>query len=143
MADVDYSIVIPVYHNEGCLIPLMRSLQATVPTPNPHYGGEIIFVDDGSGDDSFRELKSIQAEFPALVTFIKLTRNFGQGDALLAGYNHSKGRCIVTISADGQEPPVRSATEVETPRSVREMPQKKWTWNRIPFVKVTGRVVTA
>ena len=77
MAIVDYSIVIPVYFNEGCLIPLMRSLKTTVFEANPNYSGEIIFVDDGSEDGSLQELRSIQAEFPALVTIIKLTRNFG------------------------------------------------------------------
>ena len=105
MAIVDYSIVIPVYFNEGCLIPLMRSLKTTVFEANPNYSGEIIFVDDGSEDGSLQELRSIQAEFPALVTIIKLTRNFGQASALLAGYGHAKGKCVITMSADGQEPP--------------------------------------
>src|SRR5205823_472248 len=98
-------IVIPVYYNEGCLTPLMQSLSAAVLAANPSYTGEIIFVDDGSGDGSLAELRQIQKEFPASVTIIKLTRNFGQGGALMAGYNHAQGRCIVTMSADGQEPP--------------------------------------
>jgi dolichol-phosphate mannosyltransferase len=105
MDDIDYSIVIPVYYNEGCLIPLMRALKTTVLDANPGYKGEIIFIDDGSGDGSLAELKQIQREAPELVTVIKLTRNFGQGGALMAGYNQTKGRCIVTMSADGQEPP--------------------------------------
>lgn len=105
MSDVDYSIVIPVYYNEGCLVPLMESLETAVLQTNPNYVAEIIFVDDGSGDGSLRELQSIQAEFPGLVTIIKLTRNFGQAGALLAGYAHAKGKCVITMSADGQEPP--------------------------------------
>lgn len=104
MAKIDYSIVIPVYFNEGCLVPLMRSLTTAVFEVNPNYTGEIIFVDDGSGDGSLQELRSIQAEFPAIVTIIKLTRNFGQGGALLAGYDYAKGNCVITMSADGQEP---------------------------------------
>jgi len=104
MANIDYSIVIPVYYNEGCLIPLMRSLTTAVLEANPNYSGEIIFVDDGSGDSSLQELRSIQVEFPATVTIIKLTRNFGQSGALLAGYDHAKGDCVITMSADGQEP---------------------------------------
>lgn len=103
--DVDYSIVIPVYYNEECLIPLMRSLKSIVIDGNPNYIGEVIFIDDGSGDGSFAELRRIQEEFPALVTIIKLTRNFGQGGALMAGYHHARGRCILTMAADGQEPP--------------------------------------
>ena len=40
-----------------------------------------------------------------MVTIIKLTRNFGQGGATLAGWNHAQGKCVITMSADGQEPP--------------------------------------
>jgi glycosyltransferase involved in cell wall biosynthesis len=104
-AHLDYSIVIPVYYNEGCLIGLMRSLATTVLAKNSHYRGEIIFVDDGSGDESLAELLDIQKEFPDVVTIIKLTRNFGQGAAAAAGYHQARGKCVVTMSADGQDPP--------------------------------------
>lgn len=103
--NIDYSIVIPVYFNEGCLIPLMQALKTTVLDANPNYKGEIIFIDDGSGDGSLAELRQIQSESPELVTIIKLTRNFGQGSATLAGYEHARGKCVITMSADGQEPP--------------------------------------
>jgi dolichol-phosphate mannosyltransferase len=102
---IDYSIVIPVYYNEGCLIPLMQALKLLVLDANKNRRGEIIFIDDGSGDGSFAELRQIQEEFPAIVTIIKLTRNFGQAGALLAGYGYVKGDCVITMSADGQEPP--------------------------------------
>lgn len=105
MDNVDYSIVIPVYYNEGCLIPLMRAIETSVLEVNPNYRGEVIFVDDGSGDGSLKELQSIQAESPALVTIVKLTRNFGQAGAMLAGYAHARGQCVISISADGQDPP--------------------------------------
>lgn len=105
MDNTDYSIVIPVYYNEGCLAPLMRSLKTMVLEANPNYRAEIIFVDDGSGDASFEELRRIQTELPETVTIIKLTRNFGQAGALLAGYHHAKGKCVISMAADGQEPP--------------------------------------
>jgi glycosyltransferase involved in cell wall biosynthesis len=105
MRDVDYSIVIPVYYNEGCLIPLMQALETLVFQANAAYAGEVIFVDDGSGDRSLEELRAIQAEYPDKVTVVKLTRNFGQARALLAGYRHAGGKCVITMSADGQEPP--------------------------------------
>jgi dolichol-phosphate mannosyltransferase len=101
----DYSIVVPVYCNEGCLAPLFRSLSAEVLRANPERAGEIIFVDDGSEDGSLAELQRIRGESPSNVTIIKLTRNFGQGNALIAGYEQARGDCVVTISADGQEPP--------------------------------------
>jgi dolichol-phosphate mannosyltransferase len=101
----DYSIVIPVYCNEGSLIPLARALETEVLKVNPEHRGELVFVDDGSSDGSFEELVRIRDESPASVTIIRLTRNFGQYAALIAGYHHARGECVITMSADGQEPP--------------------------------------
>ena len=102
-SSIDYSIVVPVYCNEGCLFPLMTELQAAM--KGVPYKGEIIFVDDGSMDKSFAELQLLRAQHPGLVTLVKLTRNFGQANALLAGYQYATGQCVITMSADGQEPP--------------------------------------
>ena len=99
----DYSIIIPVYFNEGCLVATMQSLSDDVILRNPEYACEIIFVDDGSGDGSLDELLAIQKSYPGIVTVIKLTRNFGQANAILAGYSKAKGKCVVTMSADGQD----------------------------------------
>lgn len=104
MTRFDYSLVIPVYGSEACLVPLFRSLQAEVLPANPERRGELVFVDDGSEDGSLDVLRRLRAESPANVTIIKLTRNFGQASALLAGYEHARGSCVITISADGQEP---------------------------------------
>lgn len=102
--EVDYSIVIPVYYNEGTLKSTMESIQHEVISKNPEKCCEVIFVDDGSGDGSFQELLDIQKSDPRRVKIIKLTRNFGQPRARLAGLRHARGRCVVTISADGQDP---------------------------------------
>jgi dolichol-phosphate mannosyltransferase len=102
---LDYSIVIPVYFNEGCLIPVMQAIRQGVIARNPQLSCEIIFVDDGSGDNSLEELLKIQKNNPETVKVIKLTRNFGQSSAQLAGFAHARGRCVITMSADGQDPP--------------------------------------
>jgi dolichol-phosphate mannosyltransferase len=102
-SSIEYSIVIPVYCNEGCLFPLMAELCSAMQAAP--YKGEIIFVDDGSADKSFAELQQLRAEHPGVVTLVKLTRNFGQANALLAGYRYAVGRCVITMSADGQESP--------------------------------------
>jgi len=101
----DYTIVIPVYYNAGSLFPTMDALYNEVIKQNGEYSCEVIFVDDGSGDSSLAELLSIRKEYPDIVKIIKLTRNFGQGNALLAGFSYAKGKCVVAISADGQDPP--------------------------------------
>jgi len=104
IGSVDYSIVIPVYYNEGSLWNTMRALVAEVLPKNPELQAEIIFVDDGSGDNSYKVLCQIQEEFPELVRLVKLTRNFGQVYALRAGYQAAEGRCLISMSADGQDP---------------------------------------
>jgi len=101
---VDCSIIIPVYFNEGLLFQTMEDIYNDVVQKNPKLTFEVIFVDDGSGDNSFKELLIIKEKHPKLVKLIKLTRNFGQGNASIAGLAHSKGDCSIGISADGQEP---------------------------------------
>ena len=103
-ANPDYSIVIPVYYNEGCLVKTMQSIRDEVISKNPELACEVIFVDDGSGDGSLDELLSIRKMYPETVKVIKLTRNFGQASAILAGYSQVRGKCVVTMSADGQDP---------------------------------------
>jgi glycosyltransferase involved in cell wall biosynthesis len=100
----DYSIVIPVYYNEGSLAPTLHDIQSQVIARNPDRSCEIIFVDDGSGDGSLAELLTMQRSHPELVRVVKLTRNFGQVNALLAGFAQARGRCVVFLSADGQDP---------------------------------------
>jgi polyisoprenyl-phosphate glycosyltransferase len=102
---LDYSIIVPVYFNEGCLLQTMSSISKEVIDTNPQYSCEVIFVDDGSGDNSLKELLSIRKDYPNIVKVIKLSRNFGQICALLAGFSHARGKCVVAISADGQDPP--------------------------------------
>lgn len=100
----DYSCVLPVYYNEGALTKTLSRLKKRVLDANPDYAAEIIFVDDGSGDGSYQELIGLRNENPDLVKVVKLTRNFGQVNALMAGFAQAKGRCVVAMSADGQDP---------------------------------------
>lgn len=101
---IDYSIVIPVYYNEGCLDTTFRAIKLEVIELHPDLTCEVIFVDDGSGDGSLKEILRIRQDNPSLARVIKLTRNFGQVNALLAGFSHARGRCVVAMSADGQDP---------------------------------------
>lgn len=100
----DYSCVIPVYFNEGALTSAFNDLKERVIDANPEYTAEVIFVDDGSGDGSFNELLALREQNPGLVKIVKFTRNFGQVNALMAGFAHARGRCVVAMSADGQDP---------------------------------------
>jgi len=103
---MDYSIVIPVYFNETSLVSLFEELHSKVFQFNKHLKGEVIFVNDGSRDNSLEVLKTLWNQHRNLVKIINLSRNFGQIAALHAGYAHAKGQCIVTMSADLQDPVV-------------------------------------
>ncbi|MCP5105624.1 MAG: glycosyltransferase family 2 protein [bacterium] len=98
------SIVIPVYFNEGSLRKTYNLLNEKVVANHKDLNFEIIFIDDGSGDKSLLELLALQSE-SSMVKVIKLSRNFGQGAAILAGFTHARGRAVVTVAADLQEPP--------------------------------------
>ncbi len=100
----DYSCVIPVYFNEGALTKTFNELKECVIDTNPEYTAEIVFVDDGSGDGSLNELLRLREQYPGLVKIVKFTRNFGQVNALMAGFAQARGRCVVAMSADGQDP---------------------------------------
>lgn len=103
---VDYSIVIPVYFNEGCLTGVMACIKNDVIARNSTLCCEVIFVDDGSGDGSLDELLRLYEKDPQIVKVIKLTRNFGQVYAELAGFSYTRGKCVIKMSADGQDPAV-------------------------------------
>ena len=98
-----FSIIVPVYQNEKNLddtIPKLLSLQTKLPA----YHLELIFVDDGSTDNSYGILVNHYELHKDKIIVIKLTQNFGQNNAILAGLNTAHGGCAGIISADLQDP---------------------------------------
>jgi len=96
------SIVIPVFNEAANLRALWTRL-------NPVVSGlgrpcEVIFVDDGSRDDSLDILRGFAAD-DARIRVVELARNFGQHSALLAGFRNCRGEIVVTLDADLQNPP--------------------------------------
>lgn len=102
--DIDCSIIVPVYYNEGSLVKTFDLLDKEVIKKNKEMNFEIIFIDDDSGDNSLSVLLELKNAHQ-IVKVIKLSRNFGQGAAILAGYTYARGKTLVTIAADLQEPP--------------------------------------
>ncbi len=98
------SIVVPVYFNEANLpdtIPQLLSLAEKL----PGYSLELVFVDDGSGDNSLKLLLDYRSQNPGQIKVVKLTRNFGSMSAIQAGFTVATGDCVGMISADLQDPP--------------------------------------
>ncbi len=96
------SVVVPVYYNAENLPPLYEDLKEKLLT---HEGAEfeLIFVDDGSGDNSYQVLQQI-ADRDSRVKLFRLSRNFGSDAAVLCGLTHATGDCTVVKAADLQEP---------------------------------------
>jgi len=97
------SIVIPVYYNESSLELLARRLDCLSKAHSNHTF-EFLFVDDGSGDQSYTVMTRIAAQ-DSRVRLVKLIRNFGSNIAILAGISQAQGDCVGFIAADLQDPP--------------------------------------
>jgi len=97
----DVSIVVPLLNEQANIEPLYQQITQAL---NGRYDYEVIFVDDGSTDDSFAVLAQLQ-KADARLRVIRFRRNFGQTAALAAGFDHAHGGIIVAIDADLQNDP--------------------------------------
>lgn len=98
------SVIIPVYNNEGSLPILYKKLVHEIVSCSTKYLYELIFINDGSKDNSLQVLLELKKN-DSNVTIIDFSRNFGQMAGILAGWNTAKGDCVINISADLQDPP--------------------------------------
>ncbi len=94
------SIVVPCYYNEDTLEMLYEDMKAKILGELGEY--EIVFVDDGSGDSTWEVMNKIR-DIDENVKCVKLSRNFGEHSAILAGLSECTGDCAVTKQADLQE----------------------------------------
>ena len=94
------SIIIPVYYNSDTLMLLYEDMKAKILPTLGDY--EIVMVDDGSGDESWEVMNRIR-DLDENVKCVRLSRNFGEHAALLAGLSQCTGDCAVTKQADLQE----------------------------------------
>ena len=100
------SMLIPVYYNELNLPKTIPTLLDVLNQLKAESGmeGELVFTDDGSGDQSFRVLQE-HAEKDVRIKVVKLSRNFGAYIALQAALDAATGDCYTIIMADLQDPP--------------------------------------
>lgn len=133
---LDLTLVIPVY-NEAANLPLLAQelTQALTPTGLAY---EVIFVDDGSQDDSFAVLQRLQAADSRLV-LIQFRRNFGQTAAFAAGFDQARGEVIVTMDADRQNDPAdvpallaALTPDVDVVNGWRQNRQDAWLSRKLP-----------
>ena len=109
------SVIVPVLNEEGSL----DKFYVETSTELREYSDwEMIFVDDGSDDESFNIIRGI-AEKDSHVTVIQFFKNFGKADALSEGFNQATGDVVITIDADLQDDPA------EIPRLITKI-QDGW-----------------
>jgi undecaprenyl-phosphate 4-deoxy-4-formamido-L-arabinose transferase len=97
------SVVIPVFNEEENLLELGERLISTLTAMNRAF--EIILVDDGSTDNSWQVLTRLHQQYPEHIRALQFHRNFGQHQAIFAGFQAARGQVMVTLDADLQNPP--------------------------------------
>ncbi|HML57523.1 MAG TPA: glycosyltransferase family 2 protein [Ferruginibacter sp.] len=99
---MDLSIVIPLLNEEESLPELTEWIQRVMTQHQFSY--EIIFIDDGSTDDSWKIIEQLSEQYPA-IRAIKFQRNYGKSAALNEGFKIAQGEVVITMDADMQDSP--------------------------------------
>ncbi len=99
---MDISAIVPVYNEEGNLPLLYQRLKNTLADISHEH--EIIFVNDGSTDNSMMSIKELAAK-DSSVKYVDFSKNFGHQIAVFAGLDNARGNAITVIDADLQDPP--------------------------------------
>ncbi|HVB72976.1 MAG TPA: glycosyltransferase family 2 protein [Ktedonobacteraceae bacterium] len=101
--EVALSFVVPMLNEEENVRPLFEKLTAALSALEQSY--EVIFVDDGSTDKTFAELKQLHEEYPDVVRVIRFRRHFGKTPALVAAFSRCRGEIVFTMDGDLQDDP--------------------------------------
>ena len=123
---MELSIVIPVYNEEENVEPLIGEIEGVLAAAGKTY--EIIAVDDGSKDHTFKLLRQLYGSRPRL-KIVRLKRNFGQTAAMAAGLAYAEGEIIIVMDGDGQNDPA------DIPELMKEIEEGNdlvagWRFNR-------------
>src|ERR1043166_784809 len=97
----ELSLVIPVYNGSRTIGELVDHIIRVFDSSS----FEIVLVNDGSTDDSEGVCAGLAERYPKTVVFVHLSRNFGEHNAVLAGFMQSRGRYVAVLDDDGQNPP--------------------------------------
>ena len=100
---MDISVVIPLYNEAESLPELYAWIERVMIQHQFSY--EVIFVNDGSTDDSWKVIESLKASHPDIVQGIKFRRNYGKSPALYCGFAKAQGDVVITMDADLQDSP--------------------------------------
>lgn len=97
------SLVVPCYNEEEALVPFLKEAERVL-SRLESIRAEIVFVDDGSSDDTLTVIKSLQPSC-AEIRWVSFSRNFGKESAIMAGLETARGDYVALLDADLQDPP--------------------------------------
>ena len=97
------TILVPAYNEKDVLNMLYERL-ANIMDSNVKYNFEILFINDGSKDNTLDIIKNLR-EKDKRVCYVNLSRNYGKETAMMAGFDYCKGDCVIILDADLQDPP--------------------------------------
>jgi len=103
MARKKITLLIPA-HNEELSLPALKSALDALMDENPAYDWEVLFINDGSRDNTLDLIRQMREE-DSRVSYVDLSRNFGKENAMLAGFDYATGDAVVILDADLQDPP--------------------------------------
>ncbi len=143
MPEIQLSVVIPMFNEEGNIPALMTRLLATCRQLTIPW--EIVCVNDGSKDRTPELIRGYQAEAPQVV-LVDFVRNFGQHAAVTAGFAHARGKWIITLDADLQNPPEEIPNLVQCFEQGHDLintirRDRQDTWFRKTASKFTNQIV--
>jgi glycosyltransferase involved in cell wall biosynthesis len=113
---IEISIVIPLFEESRSLPELVERIEKAL----GDYTFEVIFVDDGSKDNSWEIIKELRAGYP-WISGISLQRNYGKSTALQAGFDVARGRYVATLDADLQDDPAEIPSMIEMLKSGHDL----------------------
>jgi glycosyltransferase involved in cell wall biosynthesis len=133
---IQYSVVVPFFNEQENVPPLYVKITEVLDTLGAAY--EMVFVDDGSGDQTFKVLAEIH-EHDHRVNVVRLRRNFGQTAALKAGFDFARGEIIIAMDGDLQHDPANIPRFLEKLREGfdivcgwRQQRQQSYLTRRLP-----------
>ncbi|HVZ80108.1 MAG TPA: glycosyltransferase family 2 protein [bacterium] len=130
-----YSVVIPVFNSASLVGETVDRTAAFLKSQGLDY--EIILVNDGSRDGSWDVIRSKALANPRLKA-INLLRNYGQHNANLCGFRHTKGDYVITMDDDGQNPPEEIAKLVRKAAEGHDLVFGKFKTKAAPFYRAWG-----
>jgi glycosyltransferase involved in cell wall biosynthesis len=101
--DIELSVIVPCYNEEAVLAECHRRIASVLDSMDVPY--ECVYVDDGSRDSTWLQLRAMQQEHSGKVVAVSLSRNFGHQPAVSAGLTVARGKAVIIIDADLQDPP--------------------------------------